>query len=128
MKCLKKRGLIQMSECRCEGCYHYRWLNSGGHEKICHYIIDTEEPRGCPVSECDKKREGTILIGENLKRLLTEREMTQKELARAVGCSEQSLSEYALNKRQPKERMLRKMAFYLGVPLKELIKGAKVDE
>lgn len=116
-----------MSECRCEGCYHYRQLNSGGHEKICHYILDAEEPRGCPISECDKRRESNLLIGDNIKRLLTEREMTQKELAQCIGCSEQSLSEYVNNKRQPKERTMRKMAFYLGVPLRELIKGARVD-
>ena len=79
------------------------------------------------MSECKKKKEGNLLIGGNIKRLLNEREMTQKELAKAVGCGEHTLSAYIHNKRQPKARTIRKIAYYLGVSMGELIKGAKVD-
>ncbi len=36
----------------CKGCVHYRAFGSDHHEKCCHYIIDTGEPRGCPAKKC----------------------------------------------------------------------------
>lgn len=38
----------------CVGCGHRRPI-SDRHKKsykICHYILDTGEPRGCPVEKC----------------------------------------------------------------------------
>lgn len=40
----------------CKGCAHYRSsTGSRGGEEICHYILDTGEPRGCPPERCDKR-------------------------------------------------------------------------
>lgn len=40
----------------CAGCAHYRSeTGSRGGKEICHYILDTGEPRGCPPEECDKR-------------------------------------------------------------------------
>lgn len=40
----------------CEGCAHYRSeTGSRGGKEICHYILDTGEPRGCPPEQCDKR-------------------------------------------------------------------------
>ncbi len=38
----------------CKGCVHHRALGSDRHEKCCHYIIDTGEPRGCPAKKCTR--------------------------------------------------------------------------
>lgn len=40
----------------CKGCAHYRSeTGSRGGEEICHYILDTGEPRGCLPERCDKR-------------------------------------------------------------------------
>lgn len=38
----------------CKGCVHYRVFGGDRHEKCCHYIIDTGEPRGCPAKKCTR--------------------------------------------------------------------------
>lgn len=41
----------------CKGCKYLRSAaNAGGEggEQICHYLIDTDEQRGCPADQCDK--------------------------------------------------------------------------
>lgn len=42
----------------CKGCDHYRRLSTDDKRKVCHYLLDTGTPRGCPISECDKKEVG----------------------------------------------------------------------
>ena len=39
----------------CRGCYYFKPLCSSSDFKVCHYSIITDELRGCPSSECDKK-------------------------------------------------------------------------
>ena len=42
---------------KCKGCVHRRPLSSApSNDNACHYCIDTEEPRGCSVEECFKKK------------------------------------------------------------------------
>lgn len=39
---------------RCAGCGHRRPVSDSYKEsyQICHYILDTGKPRGCPVEKC----------------------------------------------------------------------------
>lgn len=44
----------------CKGCIHRR-------SRVCNYIMDTGELRGCSVQECDKARnEGWIIKGDEI--------------------------------------------------------------
>lgn len=45
---------------KCTGCYYYRPLRQGGRGAMnaCHYLIDTDVPRGIHLHEC-YKRSGT---------------------------------------------------------------------
>lgn len=45
---------------KCTGCYYYRPLRQGGRGAMnaCHYLIDTDVPRGIHPHEC-YKRPGT---------------------------------------------------------------------
>lgn len=41
----------------CKGCKYLRpAANAGGEggDQICHYLIDTNQKRGCPADQCDK--------------------------------------------------------------------------
>lgn len=59
----------------CAGCAHYRSsTGSRGGEEICHYILDTGEPRGCPPERCNK-RETQAPQNRGLKRHSTTRHM-----------------------------------------------------
>lgn len=47
----------------CEGCIYYRaysGYNTNSSEKGCHFMYDTNEKRGCPVSECTRKKTGKV--------------------------------------------------------------------
>ena len=39
----------------CKGSLYRRPIGSNLHYTICHYLLDTGRPRGCPVDQCDKK-------------------------------------------------------------------------
>ena len=43
-----------MGRASCRGCIYYRRFATGGL-KACHYLLDTNQKRGCPASNCDKK-------------------------------------------------------------------------
>ena len=49
----KVQGENKRSSCR--GCLYRRPLGSNSSYTVCHYLIDTGKPRGCPVDRCDKK-------------------------------------------------------------------------
>lgn len=38
----------------CRGCVYHRRIGNVGSYKVCHYLIDTGEPRGCPPDKCEK--------------------------------------------------------------------------
>ena len=40
----------------CDGCKYRRVLGRDGAKyKVCNYMCDTGEPRGCPADRCTKK-------------------------------------------------------------------------
>lgn len=43
-----------MNRASCRGCIYYRLFSTGG-QKACHYLLDTNQKRGCPASKCTKK-------------------------------------------------------------------------
>lgn len=43
-----------MSRASCRGCIYYRRFATGGM-KACHYLLDTNQKRGCPADKCTKK-------------------------------------------------------------------------
>lgn len=41
----------------CRGCIHRRGLGGKGSKyTVCHYILDTGSPRGCPADRCTRKK------------------------------------------------------------------------
>lgn len=54
----------------CKGCVYYRSLseNSPYLQHYCNYLLDTGEPRRCPVENCDKK----LTKEEAMKKLTSE--------------------------------------------------------
>ncbi len=49
-------------------------------------------------------------IGENIKRLRIEQNMTQEQLAQALNTTKSAISKYELNKRQPRYETVEQMA------------------
>ena len=54
-------------------------------------------------------------IGDNIKRIRKEKGLTQKQLAKKLGVSQQNLAQYESNKRYPKLATARKIATALDV-------------
>ena len=54
----------------CRGCVYYRSLseNSPNLQPYCNYLLDTGEPRRCPVENCEKK----LTLEEAMKKLTSE--------------------------------------------------------
>lgn len=54
----------------CKGCVYYRSLseNSPNLQHYCNYLLDTGEPRRCPVENCNKK----LTLEEAMKKLTSE--------------------------------------------------------
>lgn len=49
-----------MTRLHCADCIYYRGeFSSSSAPKICHYCLDTGNPRGCPVEGCIRKVKGT---------------------------------------------------------------------
>ena len=57
----------------------------------------------------------------NLKKILAKNKITQRELAKAVGLSYQTICMYATGKPDMSARKLYRIAKYLDVPMEELI-------
>ena len=58
-------------------------------------------------------------LNENIREILRERKLTQKQLAENLGISECSMSRYLKGTRIPVEKDAKKIADYLGVYSKE---------
>ena len=69
----------------------------------------------------------TLLIGENIKRLRRERNLTQEEMAAHLGISFQSISKWERGDGYPDIAMLPTLANYFGVSVDELL-GISVIE
>ena len=63
-------------------------------------------------------------FGEYIKRIMTHKGMTQKELADKVGITQSAMSRYINDKRIPFIDVAFKIAAALGVSIDELVKGA----
>ncbi len=65
-----------------------------------------------------------IIDGEKLKALRQERMLSQRDLARAIGSVQVTISDLERGKRRAQPRTVRKLADALGVEPKELVEGA----
>lgn len=73
----------------CAGCAHYRSsTGSRGGEEICHYILDTGEPRGCPPERCDKRVKRCDKRVKQIPRLETPFDYEAYEIRRARLCGD----------------------------------------
>ena len=57
----------------------------------------------------------------NLKKILAKNKITQRELAKAVGLSYQTICMYATGKADMSAKKLYRIAKYLNVPMEELM-------
>ena len=64
-----------------------------------------------------------MTIGDSIKRIRMQKEITQKELADALGVSVQAVSAYETGKRRPRMGTLNRFATALGVTVEELTQG-----
>ena len=62
-------------------------------------------------------------IGENIYRLLKQKRMTQRELAKRIGTHEDTLSRWMTGQRQPSAYALLRISRVLGVSMEELMAG-----
>lgn len=63
----------------------------------------------------------TLTFGDKLKKIRTERNMSQEELGELLGTSKQVISRYETNQRTPKITVVEEYARKLNVPLDYLI-------
>ena len=75
-----------------------------------------------------QKDEYAKAFGEHLKRLLEEREMTQKFLAAKTGMTEPSVSRYVNGERTPRISQAYRIACVLGVDMNTLTAYLKEGE
>ena len=66
---------------------------------------------------------GTEVDGAKLRRLRTERALSQEDLERMTGITASTISNLERGKRSAQHRTLRRLAEALGVEPRELIKG-----
>lgn len=63
----------------------------------------------------------TLTFGDKLKKIRTERNMSQEELGELLGTSKQVISRYETNQRTPKITVVEEYARKLNVPLEYLV-------
>ena len=68
---------------------------------------------------------GTEVDGAKLRRLRTERALSQEDLERMTGIAASTISNLERGKRSAQHRTIRRLADALGVEPRELIKGAE---
>ena len=68
-----------------------------------------------------------LLIGENIKRMRRERDLTQEEVAAHLGISFQAISKWERADGYPDITMLPALANYFGVSVDELLGMNKID-
>jgi transcriptional regulator with XRE-family HTH domain len=59
-------------------------------------------------------------IGMNLRMLRVNKRLTQQEVAKSIGVSQDTISNYERNSRVPKKRNLLKLAEFYGVTEEEI--------
>lgn len=60
-------------------------------------------------------------IGNNIRKVRKQKNMTLQQLADILGCSQQNISQYETGKRKPKYDTLKKIIHALDVPLLEIV-------
>lgn len=66
-------------------------------------------------------------LGERIKKLLTENNMTQRQLAKKAECTEAAISHYIKGDRVPRSRVMTAIAAALGTTSDYLIDGIPSD-
>ena len=66
-------------------------------------------------------------LGKRLKTLLEQKQMSQKDLATAVGCTEAAISHYIKGDRVPRASVLTKIAIALDTTSDYLMEGIPTD-
>ena len=66
-------------------------------------------------------------LGKRLKTLLEQKQMSQKDLATAVGCTEAAISHYIKGDRVPRASVLKKIAIALDTTSDYLMEGIPTD-
>lgn len=66
-------------------------------------------------------------LGERIKALLTQKGMTQRQLAEKAGCTEAAISHYIKGDRVPRSRVMTEIAAALGTTSDYLIDGIPQD-
>ena len=69
-----------------------------------------------------------LLIGENIKRIRRERNLTQEEVATHLGISFQSISKWERGDGYPDITMLPALANYFGITVDDLIGMSKLEK
>ena len=66
-------------------------------------------------------------IGEKIRRIRTERQITQNELAQRLGCAKQTVSNYESGRREPDYETLEAIGDVLNVPMSYFLTEAEQD-
>lgn len=69
-----------------------------------------------------------LLIGENIKRMRRERDLTQEEMATHLGISFQSISKWERGDGYPDITMLPALANYFGISIDELLGMSEIEK
>ena len=64
-------------------------------------------------------------FGKNLRQIIFERHLKQKEIAKYAGVTEQSVSQIVNGKRNPSAMTALKIADYLGFDIREMLEERK---
>lgn len=70
----------------------------------------------------------TLTFGDKLKKIRTERNMSQEELGELLGTSKQVISRYETNQRTPKITIVEEYARKLNVPLDYLVNHSSTQK
>lgn len=68
-----------------------------------------------------KKQEWLNLFGENLKKLMDEKNITAAELAEKTNLSRATISKYINKKQSPKPKAIINLSIVLGISIQDLI-------
>lgn len=66
-------------------------------------------------------------MGERMKELIEKKGLTQKDFAKAVGCTEAAISHYIKGDRVPRSSVLTKIAIALDTTSDYLVEGVPTD-
>lgn len=67
------------------------------------------------------EREICIIFAKNLSRIISEKNITQTDIAKALGIAKSTVSEWCSGKNVPRTKALNKLCAYLRVDLSDLL-------